>query len=225
MSDSPKPQKQKLLALLALVLLGVVALGVLVWLGVDVKGLIVRAFALLSDAGPVVFFAAMALLPCFAFPMMFFALSAGPAFGERLGMPLVLALCLGCVTFNLFITYWLARKSLRPLLTHLLQRLGYKLPEVDSTDATDLLIILRVTPGVPFFAQNYLSGLANIPFVRYMLLSCLISWTYNGAFVLFGDALLHGHGRMAILAFGGILAVVAATHLVRRHYAGRKASA
>ena len=41
--------------------------------------------------------------------------------------------------------------------------MGYRLPKVDRSDITDLIVILRVTPGFPFFVQNYLLGLAGAP--------------------------------------------------------------
>ena len=88
-------------------------------------------------------------------------------FGERLGMGEgVGASSLAAVTVNLLLTYWLARRALRPWLARLLPRLGYALPQVAAADMTDLIVILRVTPGPPFFVQNYLLGLADRPVWR-----------------------------------------------------------
>jgi len=44
------------------------------------------------------------------------------------------------------------------------------------------------------------------------------------AIVLFGDALAHGRGRLVLLAGGLVVAVIAATHLVRKHYKRRPAA-
>lgn len=179
----------------------------------------------IAAAGPLVFFSAMAVLPAFGAPNLAFALVAGPAFGERLGIPTVIALGLAALTLNLIVTYWLARRWLRPLLTRLLARFGYGLPQMDSGDLTDLIVLLRVTPGIPFFVQNYLLGLANAPFGRYLAISCGIQWVLNAGFMLFGDALSQGRGKMVLTAILLLAAVSIATHLARKHMARKKAAA
>lgn len=181
-------------------------------------------FAACADAGPGVFFSAMAVLPGFGVPMSPFALSAGPLFSERLGTAAVLGAGLAAITFNLVVTYWLARRWLRPVLERLVAWLGHRLPEVEGGDATDLVILLRVTPGIPFFVQNYLLGLAEAPFGRYLAISCVVQWSFNVAFMLFGDALSQGRGRLAFAAIGLVAALATGTHLLRRHLARRKAA-
>ena len=202
------------------VVLGGVAL--LVLRGVDVRGAIERGMEWIRDAGPVVFFAAMAVLPGLGVPSLTFMLTAGPAFGDQLGMPLVVALSLAAMTFNLVVTYALARRALRPFLERTLLRLGYKVPEVDDGDLTGLAIVMRVTPGIPYFVQNYTLGIVGVPLVRYLLISCLVTWVYGTGFVLFGDALLHGKGKMAFLAVSFLVVAVVITHTLRRRYAKKK---
>jgi uncharacterized membrane protein YdjX (TVP38/TMEM64 family) len=217
-------QKRSLLIKVSLGLGLLAAVAVVLGLGLDLKGLVLRGLDLIRGAGPVAYFTAMALVPAAGVPLSAFTLTAGPVFGERFGMPAVVALSLAAITFNLLLTYWLALRALRPLLQRLIDRLGYRMPEVESGDATDLMVIMRVTPGVPFFIQNYLCGLAQVPFGRYLLVSCLTMWSYGTAFVVFGEALRNGKGWKIMLAVSVIVALVAVTHLVRRHY-GRKKSA
>lgn len=157
--------------------------------------------------------------------MLTFILPAVPVFGPQIGTPNAVLAALVALTVNYCLTYALARRGLRPLLQWLVARLGYKLPEVDSGDATDLIVLLRVTPGVPFFVQNYMAGLANMPFGRYFVVSAIIAWPLNTAFLLFGDALLHGKGKVALLSICAILALTAALHLVRKHFERRKKAA
>lgn len=216
-----KPDRALLFKLGAVAVVGVIVVG-LVLLGLDLRALLDQALAFIRSAGPVAFFIAMALLPACGVPMLAFSLPAVSLFAEKLGTATVLVLAVVCVTANLTLTYALARRGLRPLLAKLVARLGYKLPQVEAGDATDLIVILRVTPGIPFFVQNYLAGLADAPFGRYMLVSCLIAWPMNAAIMLFGDALLHGKGRIALVSFSLMLALAAVTHLVRRHYGAKK---
>ena len=181
--------------------------------------------AALSAAGPLPFFIAMALLPAVGVPMTVFSLTAGTAFAPQMGMGAVIAAGLAAVTINLILTYWLARRALRPWLTRLITRLGHKVPQVEAADMTDLIVLIRVTPGVPFFAQNYLLGLADAPVGKYLWISCATSWTYTAAIIVFGEALRHGRAKLILEAVLVLVALTAATHLLRRHYGRKKAAA
>lgn len=226
MSTENAAPKKKLPWVKVAVVLAVLAVGgLLVLRGVDVRGLIERGIDLVRSAGPVAFFAAMALVPALPVPTTAFTLTAGSAFGERLGMPLVVVLSVAAVTFNLALTYVLARWALRPWLEKLMTRLNYRLPELEAGDLTDLAIIVRVTPGSPFFVQNYLLGLANVPLGKYLLISCIVQAIYTPAFVLFGDALLHGKGKMALLAVSLLVVALVITHWARKHYGKKKKGA
>lgn len=205
------------------VLAAVVAVAaVLVLRGGSLFGLAGRVIDEIRSAGPWAFFAAMAILPAAGVPMLAFSLTAASAFGPTMGMAGVVAAGLAAVAVNLAFTYWLARRALRPWLARILVKLGYRLPEVGPADMNDLIVLIRVTPGIPFFAQNYLLGLANAPVGPYLAISCAVTFAQTTAFILFGDALLHGRGRAGLLALSLVLALSAATHLLRRHY-GRKA--
>lgn len=182
------------------------------------------AFAAFGAAGPAAFFGAMAVLPLFGFPISPFSLAAGPLFGASLGTPVVLLCGVTAIAANLTLSYWLARRALRPLLARLVARLGYRLPAASGEDATGLIVLVRVTPGPPFFVQNYLLGLADVPFGPYLGWSVLVQGAFGTGVMLFGDALAQGRGRTALLALGLLGGVVMATKLVRRHLARGKAA-
>jgi len=218
---APRPNRSLLIKLGALALVLVVA-AVLVARGLDLKGLVQQGLDLIRSAGPVVFFCAMATLPAVGAPLLAFSLSAGPIFGEKLGLWPVIGLSLLAILVNMALSYFLASRALRPLLEKLFTLLGYKLPRAESGDATDLIILLRVTPGIPFPVQNYLLGLAQVPFWKYLGLSGAIIGSMTVALVLFGDALLHGKGKVALIAMSLFLALTAATQLLRKHYGKKK---
>lgn len=150
--------------------------------------------------GPTAFFSAMAILPAAAVPLSVFTLTAGPVFGPTLGMPAVLALVALSLAINITLTYVLARWVMRPWLLRLCAWLGYQVPTVSSSDQLKLVILVRVTPGPPYVLQNYLLGLAAIPFRLYFGISWGIAVFYSFVFVLFGKALLEGQGRLALFA-------------------------
>ncbi len=230
MSGSTLPSEKKKLPIAKLaigagilLLVLAVVLQIVGWRNAWDAGLRVakQGMDLVTSAGPGVFFTAMALLPALGMPMLAFSLTAGPLFGGTLGFGWVIFWGMLALVANLTFTYLLARRWLRPWLTKLVQRLGYKMPEVPEGDATGLIVLLRVTPGVPFFVQNYLLGLADVPFGKYMAISCGIQCVQNTGFILFGDALAKGKGKMALTAIGLLAAAAAATNLIRRHY-GKK---
>ena len=212
---------------LRLIKVGAVALVLLVGAGLvargyDLKGAVEQGLALVRGAGPVVFFLAMAVLPAVGAPQMAFSLTAGSLFGAQLGMGLVVLFASLAMFFNMALAYWLASRVLRPVLVVLLGRLGYKVPQVQPGDETDLIVLLRVTPGIPFPVQNYLLGLARANFGRYLLLSIVLQGPLNAAFVVFGEALLHGRGKMVFYGLSAIVVLLVGTHLVRKHYSRKQ---
>lgn len=207
------------LAAVAIVLLVV---GVLMWRGFNVRAYLDQGMALIRSASPATFFICMALLPALGVPVLAFILTAGPLWAEKMGMANVVLLSLAAVTVNFTLSYFLGRHALRPLLTKLITRLGYKLPTAEEGDAGSLIVIMRVTWGIPYCVQNYLLGIAEVPFRKYFLLTALLSLPQNAAMVLFGDAMLHGRFKMVGIVGGLLVALMAVMHVVRRHYAGKK---
>lgn len=227
-SDAASGKKLPVLKLAVVAVLVLVVVGAVLLSG-DPKALLAQGKELWSQlmetvraTGPLAYFSAMAILPGLGAPMLTFSLPVGSIFGPTLGMPMVVFWSLVATTVNLVLTYALARRGLRPVLNGLVKRLGYKLPEVESGDVIDLIVILRLTPGIPFLVQNYLLGLADVPPGRYLTVSCLLVLPQAMAFVLFGNALMSGQGRLVLVAIGVLAVVSAGTHLVRRHYGAKR---
>ncbi len=153
---------------------------------------------------------------------MAFTIPAGEAFAGQMTLGGVLAATLAAITVNLALTYWLARRAVRPLLARLLKRFGYTVPRVTADNALSIALLVRLTPGPPFFLQGYILGLADVPFRLYMLVSwlCVLPWA-AGAVVL-GRGMLEGNFKMAAMGFGVIIAAAAAVHLIRRKVAKRE---
>jgi len=179
--------------------------------------------AALRDAGPWVFFTAYALLPAIGFPISVFHLTAGSAFTEKMGLGGVLAAAGLSLLVNIALTYWLARYGLRPWLEQMIGKTKYKIPVVVDAEQAEVTLLLRITPGPPFFIQGYLLGLAEIRFGTYLWISWVIAMAYGSGFIIFGDAILHGKGRLAFLGLSALVAVTLIVHLLRRHYGKKRA--
>lgn len=217
-----RPPPLKLVALAAAMLVGA---GVgLWWLKIhnfNLRESIDAGIIVLQDAGPWAFFTAFALLPAVGFPIFVFYLAAGTAFAEKMGLGGVLAATGLAILINISLSYWLARYGLRPWLEQVISRTKYKIPVVAAAEQLEITLLLRITPGPPFFVQSYLLGLAEIRFGIYLLVSWPIAMSLASGLIVFGDALLHGKGRVAFIGISVVTAVTLVIHLVRRHY-GKK---
>jgi uncharacterized membrane protein YdjX (TVP38/TMEM64 family) len=218
-------EKKKLLIKLGFAGVALLVGAVLLARGLDARALLHDTIELVRNVGWPTFFAAMAVLPAVGFPLSPFSLGVAPIFAPQLGFPAVIALFGAALAANLALTYWLARYALRPPLSWLVTRLGYDLPRVAHADQTTLSVLVRVTPGPPFFIQGYLLGLAEVRFKTYMLVSWPIAMAYALVFILFGDSIAHGKGKVALLACGALAAVAVGVKLLPRRYAKNKLAA
>lgn len=178
--------------------------------------------AFIRDLGPWVFFSGMALLPAVGAPMSAFTLVAGEAFAPQMTVPGVIVTVGVAIAANIAITYWLARYALRPLLTKLVARYGYAVPRVTKDTALSVALVVRLTPGPPFFLQSYLLGLAEVPFRLYLLVSWLAVMPLALAFVLLGKAAREGHFGKIGAVLGLIVVALVVVQIVRRRLAAKR---
>lgn len=205
---------------------GVIFCGCVWWWlrvqGYDVRGSIAWAMEQVRALGPGRFFGLMALLPSAGVPVSFFTLTVGPLFAPTLGLPLVFVLSLGALGINLAFTYVLARWLVRPWVEWVCTWLGFKIPVIAEVDQRSLVILVRVMPGLPYIIQNYLLGMARIPFLLYFTISWLVVCVYTTVFILFGDALAQGEGRGVVVAVSLIIAVTVGVRFLRKRMERKK---
>jgi uncharacterized membrane protein YdjX (TVP38/TMEM64 family) len=219
----PRRRRQRRLALaVVLAVVGTAAAIVIVKTGLmdTLQAVILH----LREAGPAVFFVAMAVLPAAGFPLLAFTLAAGPVFGPTLGTGWVIVWSLSAVIANLLLTYWLANRAIRPLVGRVLGYFDFRLPENLAGSAWQLTLIVRLTPGPPFWVQSYLLGLVGIPLVPYLTVSTGVVAGYIIALVWGGDAIASGNGRLAFAAAGVLGLTIAVLQLLRQR-ARRRAAA
>lgn len=166
----------------------------------------VPVVAWLERAGPVPFFTLMAILPALGVPITPLFVIAGASFGARLG----LAGSLLAIAGNLCLCYVLSR-ALRPSLASLFRRLGYQLPDLGKSGkgAAGFTAAVKLAPGLPQFAKNYVLGMAGVPFGVYFGLSMLIGGAYAASLVVLGHSLLE-HDRERAAIAGAVLVVLVA---------------
>jgi uncharacterized membrane protein YdjX (TVP38/TMEM64 family) len=111
---------------------------------------------------------------------------------------------------------------MHPVIARLAHRFGWRIPQVRFEDRWAVTLLLRITPGPPFFAQSYLLALGRVPFGSYMLVSCLVSWAMGGGVVIFGDSLFKGSSGMVLFGLMLVVGMVIAVRLVRRRLLQRR---
>jgi len=223
--DAPARSPRRKLPLLPLAIAtaaGIVA-AVLLLRGFEFQPLEVRGIELIRGAGPLAFFGAMAILPSVGMPLLAFTIPAGEVFAPRLGLGGVIAISLAAIAFNLALSYWLARYALRPLVSRILERYGYRVPRATAANALSITLLVRLTPGPPYSVQCYLLGLAEVPFRTFMIVSwlCLIPWAV-GAIVL-GQGILNGNFKLAAAGLAVLTGAVLVVQRLRRKYESRPA--
>jgi uncharacterized membrane protein YdjX (TVP38/TMEM64 family) len=203
--------------------LAVAALAaVFITLRFNPRDLIDAVVLALREAGPGVFFTAMALLPAVGFPLAAFTLAAGPLFGSTLGTIAVIGWSLAAVMANQLLAYWLANRALRPFVGRLLAYYDFRLPD-GARDAWHLTLLVRLAPGVPYWVQSYLLALVRVPLMPYLVVSMGVMAGFVVALVVGGEAVMHGNGRLAFIAVVVLVASVAAVQLARKRAARREA--
>lgn len=207
--------------------LGVAAAGLLVLIvlglrGLDVRALVNQGMNLVREAGPWVFFGAMAILPAVGFPMSLFTIPAGEAFRDRMGLGGVIAVALAVAAINLALGYWVARYAFRPLLTRVLARYGYSVPRVTAANALQVALLVRLTPGPPYALQTAILGVAEVPFRLYMIVSWLALLPWAVGAIILGQGLFAGNVAALFAGLGVIVVAVIAVQMVRRKLVRRE---
>ena len=176
--------------------------------------------AVAEETNPVLLIGLMTILPLVGVPISPFWVLSGLRFGPAIGFVVAVA----SLSANFTVAYWLAQRWLRAPLSRWLQRRGYRILTVNNEDEVQLILMIRLAPGLPLFVQNYLLGLASVKFSRYLYCSLPVQAAYCFLFVFLGHSLLLGH--ILKVAAGGATLLVAglATSLVRRQFRRSRAA-
>ena len=168
------------------------------------------------EARPALIFIAIAILPCMPFPVSVLLLAAGVVYGERFGPFYAGLIALTAIVINFSWTYWLARFPARRLVERLVRIFDVEIPELPRHHVMSFTIIFRITPGIPFFLQNYVLGLARVPFRTYFIVSLLAQTAWTFGFVISGGAIFEGNLGLAITGICLLTVATLATQIVRQ---------
>ena len=165
-------------------------------------------------------FLALVILPGLPVPTSVLLLTAGVVWREQ---PLMACLlCLLALALNLTWTYWLAARPARRLVEKMLAASSIQIPDLPRGDHLKLILVMRLTPGIPLFLQNYLLGFLRAPFYLYLPISMLCTGIIGSGVVLSGAGLADGKLKWAITGVSLIVLGGVFTHLIRGWLAKRK---
>lgn len=162
---------------------------------------------------PAVLFWALVFLPGLPVPTSALFFTAGVVWRHQPVM--ACALCLLALALNLSWTYWLAAGPARRLVERLLVAAAVKIPDLPRGDHLKLILVLKLTPGIPLFFQNYLLGFLRAPFRLYLLISMLGNGLIGTGIVLSGAGLSDGRLMPALTGASLIVVGIVLTHLIR----------
>jgi uncharacterized membrane protein YdjX (TVP38/TMEM64 family) len=168
----------------------------------------------MSDASPVPFFLAMAVLPAIGIPISPFLIVAGATFGVWGG----LFGSIVAIAVNLWICYALAHSKLRPRIETLFERFDYKVPDFGAGGraAWRFAAAVKLTPGLPTFAKNYMLAVTAVPFPIYFTVSLVVTTAFALAWIVLGDSLLTHDRNHAVIAAAVIVVLVAVVAVMWR---------
>ncbi len=208
---------------LGLLLVAAVVFGWLAWKwGVDLARL-KEVWTQLNDylvRNPAALFIALVFLPGLPIPISALLFTAGVVW--RHDPVMAVSLSMLAIAINLTWTYWLAAGPARRLVEKVLASSSIKIPDLPRGDHFRLILVLKLTPGIPFFFQNYLLGFLRAPFMLYLPVSILCNGIIGTGIILSGVGVGDGNLKWAIWGISIIALGVVFTQLVRSWLAKKK---
>lgn len=180
----------------------------------DATHMVNVAIDMLSQTHPFVFFLAIALLPLIGCPVSPLLIAGGLAYGPVIGMVVALA----GMAVNNALGYWLAASVFREWIEKLIQKRNWRIPVVPDQQAGRVVVMFRLTPGFPLPAQNYILGLARVPFFTYFWISIAIQTIPAAGFVLTGGSIFEGSWGLVFVGVSLIVVMAVAAKIILSYY-------
>ena len=168
---------------------------------------------------PVLLFAAIAILPGCAFPAAPLFILAGAVWGANPG---TCAVTLAAAIINISWTHAVAAGFGQKFIQRILGKYWDAWKSKTGSHDWRLAAALRLTPGIPLFAQNYLLGLIGMPLRHSIVIAIPTTGLYVCGFVLTGGAIFEGNIGLCILGLALLLVTSYAVKKMHQRLAQRR---
>lgn len=205
--------------LIVSVLLGLAALGGVIWIYQSPTWSVAGVLDRVEAAGPVPFFLAQALLPIVGVAVSPFLLVSGATFG----IPVSIVGTAIAQAVSLLITYWIATRWLKRLLQKRLLEQKYVAALLQRQSPQFTAFLVSVMPGPSNCVKSYVMALTGVRLKYYMLIAWPVMMGYDTLTILFGEHLLTGDWWWGLGIFVLIMAVALASRWFWRHFVRRQA--
>jgi uncharacterized membrane protein YdjX (TVP38/TMEM64 family) len=105
----------------------------------------------------------------------------------------------------------------------LLSRTRYRIPQVKGNDYFMLTLFVRIMPGVPFFLQSYLLGVAQVPFRIYFMISWTVAFVMSAGIIVLGNSFQSSSIGQVVFSVMLVVALLIMVRLVRQRLKEREA--
>ena len=171
-----------------------------------------EAWAQLKAAPAPLYFAILTLALLAPVPASALYVTAGPLFGVATSLAWITPVLL----VNSLLVYGIGATALRPVLRARFARHGRDLPQlVTRSDQLLFIVLIRVTPGIPYFIQSWTLVLAGVALGPFVVISVIIQMVYATVFVVLGRSAFEGQLGVAVLAVVFLVAAGLCAHAVR----------
>lgn len=214
--ERPAAERRSLLWLLSA---GGISLAGMIWLvfgvlGLDeTRSLTMLGWEWLQAAPPIIFFSVVLIGSLLPIPVSVLYAAAGTLYGVS---STLLWIALTSLLANTII-YFICSSFLRPTLIRQVEQRGHAIPRVGSDgDATLLITLIRITPGIPYFIQNWILGLSGVSLFRSLAITLIIHMMYAAGFVILGRSAFEGELGRVILAVAVLVALSVVARIVHQ---------
>lgn len=189
----------------------------------DLKVGLDRLLKFLQDR-PFILFFGIAILTACPIPASALLILAGIVYTPLVGPFWACIIAMVAMGISMSWSYWLAATIGHRWVEWLLKKLEMRVPALDRGHMVQLILVLRLTPGFPFFVQNLVLGFLRAPFWLYLPLSLGLTTIFIVGFVVSGGAIFEGKAGVALLGVALIVIAIAGTSLLRAKLAKKGAA-
>ena len=96
-----------------------------------------------------------------------------------------------------------------------------RVPEIPKGNDLRVILLMRLTPGFPFFVQNYLLGFFRVPFRLYLPVSMACSGMISVGVVLSAAGVADGNLTPVLTGVGLIVISLVIVQMIRQKLGGK----